>query len=572
MKKRALTGKIAKSAGIGRQSAREGRSAVGRHTTPRNAEFKEFKGISGPVPDTSDKLNAENAQVGRPRRDSVGLGADWRTRARQVRHNPIRGLSAERLARALDSFDFGDLREAALLWEQICKRDDMIGTVKAKRERATVRRGWKVLRVDQSDEAAAHQEVLEYFWEHASGVNAFDRNERGGVRLVMKHILEAVTYRYAAQHIVWRPVGDMLTAEFEYVPLSFFENRTGLLRFTPEGTEADGKDLAPNDWLVTTGDGLMFAASILYYGKRCSLQDWEAFCEKFGLPGVVGKTRASKGSAEWDSLVEAVGSFMNDWGCVVGADDTIELVKADATGTQLPMAVKVERADRMIAALWRGADLSTLSSQTGADSTGAGLQDEEAHAMAMDDAALISEAMQEIDRRVIAWHFGRGTEPMAYTLVPCPERKDLQVRLNAVETLLGLGLEISKDEIREDFGFQTPSEDDELLEKPEPPAPPPGMPGAPGAAGKADKPVDEAANAEALREFIDTANELIARARVEDQAGLRAALADALNDATPAVALAALGKRLPEFLGNTPALEGAWERVLATAALRGWQR
>jgi phage gp29-like protein len=550
------------------------RAAVIRRATPRPMKFKESNGNGGHAGGATGSRIVENAKIGRPRHDSAGLDAQWRTRARQVRHNPIRGLSAERLARALDSFDYGDLREAALMWEQMARRDDMIPTVKAKRERAVVRRGWKVLRVDQSDDAKAHAEVLEYFWEHATGVNAFDRNERGGVRLVLQHIMQATTFKYAAQHIVWRPVNGMLTAEFEFVPLSFFENRTGMLRFTRTGTEAEGEELAPNDWLVTVGEGLMFPASIIYYGKRCSLQDWEAFSEKFGMPGVLGKTRAAKGSAEWDSLVDAVGAFMNDWGAVTGSDDTIELVQAQSTGTMLPMAVKVERADRMLAALWRGADLSTLSSQTGADSTGAGLQEDEAHGMAMDDAAMVSEAMQEIDRRVIAWHFGRGVEPMAYTLVPCPERKDLQVRLAAVKELRGMGLEISKDEIREDFGFQTPSDDDELLDEPKP-AVVPGAPGAPGAPGnRPDGPdgADEAENAEALGSFLDAANELIARARVEDQAGLRLALVDALNDATPAVALAAIGRRLPEFLGQTAGLEGAWERVLATAAIRGWQK
>lgn len=566
----------------GRQSAGAGSSAAGTLPPGGKCEFKESNARNRHPGGISDSRIVENAKIGRPRGDSAGLDAGWRTRARQVRHNPIRGLSAESLARALDAFDYGDLRQAALLWEQMARRDDMIPTVKAKRERAVVRRSWKVLRVDQSDEAAAHAEALEYFWEHASGVNAFDRNERGGTRVVMTHIMQAVTFRYAAQHIVWKPQGDLLTAEFEFVPLSFFENRTGMLRFTRTGTEAEGEELRPNDWLVTAGEGLMFTASIIYYGKRCSLQDWETFCEKFGLPGVVGKTRAAKGSAEWESMAEAVGSFVNDWAAVTGADDTIELIQAGGSGSLLPMRDKVERADRMIAALWRGADLSTLSSQTGADSTGAGLQDDEAHGMAMDDAAMVSEAMQEIDRRVIAWHFGRGVEPMAYTIVPCPERKDLQTRLTAIEKLRGMGLDIAKDEVREDFGFQTPAEGEELLEAPPPPVLPgmgPGKPGEPGeekdVPGGEDEEQKEkpgAENAAPLGEFLDAINELIAQARVADQAEIRQAVANALDDPNPAQVLAALNRVLPNFLGRTPALEGAWERLYATAALRGWAK
>lgn len=79
-------------------------------------------------------------------------------------------------------------------------------------------------------------------------------------------------------------------------------------------------------------------------------------------------------------------------------------------------------------------------------------------------------------------------------------------------------------------------------------------------------------NAEPLRDFLDAANELVAQARVEDQAALRTAVANALDDPDPARVLAALNRSLPDFLGRSPALEGAWERLYATAALRGWAK
>ncbi|MGC4068429.1 MAG: DUF935 family protein [Polyangiaceae bacterium] len=552
----------------GRQGSGGGRSAV----IPADPAFKRNAtppgGQSGAGNDALEVQNITGRRISAQTGGKSPLDAAWRTRARQTRHNPIRGLSAESLARALDAFDYGDLRGAALLWEQIARRDDMIPTVKAKRERALTRRGWKVMLVEKTAEAEAQQAALEHFWNNATAVNAYDRNEQGGVRLVLQHMMQAVTFRYAAQHLVWKPEGETLTALFEYVPLSFFENRTGELRFCRTGTEAEGEPLAANEWLVTCGEGLMFTASILHYGKRCSLQDWEAFCEKFGLPGVLGKTRAAKGSPEWEAMLEAVAAFMNDWGAVAGADDSIELIQAQASTGQIPMAVKVERADRMLAALWRGADLSTLSSQTGADSTGAGLQDEEAHAMAMDDAALISEAMQEIDRRVLEWHFGPGVNILAYTIVPCPERKDLQVRLAAIEKLTGMGLEISQDEVREDFGFQAPEDGDELLEKaqPEPAA-------APGARSRAaEEAAANAAEEAGWREFLDASAELLARARVEDLGVLRVRLANALDATFPEPALRALLNDFPALLPQTPAQERAFERLLASAVSRGWDR
>ena len=83
---------------------------------------------------------------------------------RQNKHNPLPYLKPEMLSRALEAFEHGHLREAALLWEKMGERDDMLSAVKPKREKDVSQLGMQVVPADDGAVAAAHQAVLEKFW------------------------------------------------------------------------------------------------------------------------------------------------------------------------------------------------------------------------------------------------------------------------------------------------------------------------------------------------------------------------------------------------------------------------
>jgi hypothetical protein len=167
------------------------------------------------------------------------------------------------------------------------------------------------------------------------------------------------------------------------------------------------------DWLVTVGDGIMEACAVAYMFKSMSLKDWVSFSEKFGMPGVVGKTDAQKDSPEWSALEAAVEALMNDWAAVMNKADAIELLETKGGAANLPFPPLVEYMDRRIAAIWRGADLSTISS--GKEGVGASVQGDETDLIEEDDAEVITETLnQQVDTFVIEYLFGPGTEPLAY--------------------------------------------------------------------------------------------------------------------------------------------------------------
>lgn len=408
-------------------------------------------------------------------KESGLLSAESVRMQRQIRWNPIRSLTPESLTRALDGLEYGDLREFALLAEAVANRNDTLKSVKPKREKDVSQLPWQILKVDDSDEAEDHKRVLEDFYNNVTAINAFDRNERGGFSRLVRQMMTAASYRYAGHHIAWAPDSDRqielasgrkisgLSATLEFCPLYFFENRTGELRFVKDGLGIEGEALLDGEWMVTVGDGLMTAILPGYLMLREALNDWAAFSEKFGTPGVVGRTSASRDSDGGRGMRAAVEAFGREWGAVLYGDDAaskIELIEAKGGATSLPFPALIERIERKFAALYRGADLSTMSSKEG-EGSGASLQGEEADILKRDDAQTISETLNHyLDRWVLRHQFGVN-QGKAYIQIDLPETKDAKFDLEVIGALVDRGARISMPATLERFGL-TEAGDDEL--------------------------------------------------------------------------------------------------------------
>lgn len=362
------------------------------------------------------------------------------------------------LARVLESFESGNLREFCVLAETVAERDETIKSVKSKREKSVAARPWDILLTTDSKEAHRHADKLREFWSRSRAVNAFDRNERGGVGRLIKQMMSAVSFRYAAHHLIWKNDGGQLSATFEFVPLCFFKNNTGRLRFIRDESGDTDEELKEGEWMTTTGDGLMIAGLAAYLAKRYGIQDWLAFSEKFSMPGIVGATSAGKGSPEGRAMKAAVEAFGQDWSAVMyGVKDTtkppLHLIQPNGNPTEMPMPELVERIDRRLAGLWRGGDLSSMSSNSGAG-TGASLQADAARILAVDDCQMISEAFHEVERTVIGWYFGEGTEPLAHFKLMPPMESDKRDQLLLIKGLTKAGARIGQADAAKRLGLR----------------------------------------------------------------------------------------------------------------------
>ncbi|MGA2052308.1 MAG: DUF935 family protein [Opitutales bacterium] len=443
----------------------------------------------------------------------------------RARFNPIRHLTPDSLARALELFHAGYLRSAALLWDAMERRDDVLQGVAAKRKKAAARLQWEILAADDSPAAARHQAALQFFYNNLTATHACDPQQRGGLALLVKQMLDALGKKYAVHEISWQrlpnpalanppattqptsptinsdnpdPAADpasspqpetpnskpetfssptenrkpptvnrlplprtLLTATFRFAPLWFFEARTGPLRFLTEDTAAEGIDLAPGQWLVTVADGLMESCSIAYLFKHLPLRDWLVYCERNGMPGVRGVTDAAPGTPEWDAAREAVRDFGAEFNALMSRGTEIDPIDL-ATRGELPYPALVERMDRAMAALWRGADLATISKGAGA---GASLQADETDLLEQDDATLVSETLNaQVDAVVLRELFGAETPRAYFRLLPRQDTARLNY-LSLVERLVKLGVPVTLAGLHERLGLPRAAPGDPTIPK-----------------------------------------------------------------------------------------------------------
>lgn len=401
---------------------------------------------------------------------ALATGSEFIRQARYLQINPLRNLTAQSLVRALNNFDAGELREAALLFEAIAQRDDVIPGVKSKREKEVAQLDCVVgIQGESTPEAEEHKRILEEFWANVEAVNALDRDERGGFKMLVKQMMRAVSFRWAVHHIVWQPRSDgTLRAMFQYLPLWLFENKEGALRFRADVYGDKGEVMPRDRWMVTRGDGLMYPCAIGYFFKRSALNHLAIYSGKFSVPNVVGATSGSADSPEGKSMKACVQAFESDNNSVLyNAPDPskvpLHIIESNGNPNSMPMPAVTERADRTFSALYRGADLSTMSSKDGRGQ-GASLQGGEKDILKGDDKSTIEESIAHVSRMVIEWHFGPGVDPLAKVKLEEDKPEARADLLKAATILADRGVPVSVSALASDLKVPLASADEESLQ------------------------------------------------------------------------------------------------------------
>ena len=382
--------------------------------------------------------------------------------------NALAGLTPSSLVQQILEFKSGYLRNFSLTMGDIEESDDTIFCVVNKRKGSIKRRSYEILAVDGADEKEAelHSAALEYFYSNLECKHGVDGSQMGGWSLLVDTMMNSVSQKYAVHEVLWKPTPEGLTATFVFVPLHFFEAKTGKLRFLKSDFSIDGIDLeeiAPGGWMVTCAPCAMIAGSRNYLIKILAIRNWMLYNERHGVPGIEGKTDSAKDSSDWDDLVTAVEAVAAGFACVHNKNDEIGAIQFGAQG-ELPMPKLVERMDKGIATIWRGADLSTLSSGTQSQGTGASLQGDETDVVEQGDAQLISETLQQqIDRKVIAYTFGEGVKPAAYIKIVIPDKKDTAKEIAVDTFLVDHGVKLGVAATAERYGRPVADEEDDLL-------------------------------------------------------------------------------------------------------------
>lgn len=402
---------------------------------------------------------------------------DARVRMEQMaQYNALFHLDPDRLVDAITSFNAGNLGQLARIIRDFEERDDKMATCAMKMRASVGRCDYSILvkeGFENDERAKRHAEILKRFWSTVNVTSRFNMNERGGLRLLKKQMMEAQSYGYAVHEIVWRPLPNgEIAAEFIKLPLWHFENRTGALRFLPTETAVEGVPMAEGEWLVTTGDGVGIPASICAMAKRMCFQDWLLFSERSGMPIIVGTTGATFRSEQWNNIKGAIRNIYRDTRVLLDSGSKIEAIDT-GHAANIPFPPLVEWSDRAIAALYRGADLSTISK---GDGTGASLQGDEAGMIEQDAAANLGETLHEqVDRFVIRYVTG-DDEPLASISIEPVKKPDVDTDIKIDNHLAALGVKLSKADALQRYGRTEAESDDDALQPP-PNVPQNGLPG-----------------------------------------------------------------------------------------------
>ena len=383
-----------------------------------------------------------------PKKTKPDLSAQRVISVQRSRFNPLRGFDPAKLVNAIEQFDAGYLGPLARIIDALEQRDDTWKTAARKTKSSVSRCQHQVLIVEGHEgepAAEAHKATLEKFWSRIRVTDAFKRNQEGGRSLLVKQMMDAVGSVYACHEIVWRPLPNgELSATFIRMPLWMFENTTGRLRYLPTDGAVYGDDMPEAEWLVTVGDGVGIACAVACMAKRLAFEDWLIYSERCGMPGLHAQTPSKRDTDDWRDLVRAVGNYGREWNLVTNKDVELTPIQLSTAGT-LPYPDLVAYAVKAIAALWRGADLSTISGE-GGDSTGASLQGDESDLLEQDACEMISETLQaQVERHVIRMVHG-DEEPLAYIQIMPEARPNLDQEMKIDNHLVTKGVKLSKNE------------------------------------------------------------------------------------------------------------------------------
>ena len=382
-------------------------------------------------------------------------------RRNQLRYNALRALDPDVLVRHLEAFQRGDICGLERVIDEFELREDKMRIGSFKMAAAVSSKPWKV-RIRQGEEenprAKLHQEHLTKFWNRIEATDAFCRNRKGGMRLLVKQMMSAQSRVYSVHDICWKVNGDgTLNATFTHVPAWCFENRTGRLRYIKNDCDTAGAEMPDGEWLVTVGEGVGIAAAVIAMAKRLSWNDWLLFSEKCGMPVILGNTNAQRDTPAWAAMSRAIRAIAPKTGLLADTGTTLSAVSMGAGG-QNTYRELVDTVDRAISALYRGGDLATQSS--GPDAAGVNAQAGESELMDDDGCKMVAETLRDqVEKFVIRFELG-DFEPLAEIVInPPADTDDVEREMKIDNHLAGLGVKLSKKDALARYG-RTEAEDE----------------------------------------------------------------------------------------------------------------
>lgn len=290
----------------------------------------------------------------------------------------------------------------------------------------------------------------------------------------IEHQLSFNRYGWSASEIDWvYRDGLAVPAWFTNVPARRFLLRGNRLALRTREYAVEGEALMPGKWVVTTGKGtllaragLMRTAAWFAMFKRFSGRDWSIYAEKFGLPLVWasyddGRSEDAKAAAE-----RAVANIGDDGHAVLEAGVDLHIEEAGRSGDAASVhGGMIGHCNREMSKLVNGSTLANDNADSGGASYAmSNTHDGVRHENSEYDVRRIEESFVDgVSRPFVHFNarFASAAPPLLrvqyYRLLTPGERVHL------ADKLVGMGVELSKDQLRKETGFKPPVDESDAV-------------------------------------------------------------------------------------------------------------
>ncbi|HYH17585.1 MAG TPA: DUF935 domain-containing protein [Azospirillum sp.] len=317
-------------------------------------------------------------------------------------------------------------------------------------------------------------------------------------------LLDGLAKGYAVSEIVWE------TSERQWMPRKLIWREPSWFQFDRvdhttlrmrESGYPDGRDLDLFKFIVhrprtksgiPIRGGLARPACWAWLFTSFGTKDWLSFVETYGQPIRVGRYGPGASKSDMDALLRAVRNIAADAAAIIPQSMMLEFIRAEGASANADIFKGlVEFFERQTSKL-------VLGQTTTTDAISGGHAVSQEHRQVQEDIEradarqLAATLMRDLAAPAVALNIPKAKPPLLR--IGRPDQQDLKLQLEALKTLVPMGMKVSMSEVRDRYNFSDPDEGDELLaapsaSAPDPAADPAGSPAAPPppARGPADK-------------------------------------------------------------------------------------
>lgn len=291
---------------------------------------------------------------------------------------------------------------------------------------------------------------------------------------VIAKILASRYFGFSASEIDWRKRdGEIIPNHFVTVPFRRFrfdkEDRPMLLNLN----SWEGDLLEPGKWVTASNagpifdvvprSGLMRTATWYSLFKRWSWRDWVIYCEKFGIPLVIGKHEPEASEDDIAQIARTVQDIGDAGQATMSTNMEIEIREAQRSGDSagLHRAI-VSESNSEMSKLITGATLTGQAGSSGSHALGK-VHEGRAFNLVIADAAMVNDRFRATIAKPFLEYNGLQGARLPKLKIYIERETDPLRRMTLAKGCHDLGVDLDVEQIRAETGFRKPPSEERTL-------------------------------------------------------------------------------------------------------------